>query len=123
MPVRRSLRATLSALLALAALAFQAALPGLHPQHGAAALNDTRCAVASHDAPVVQHATDGGAAHDGLNCPLCATIAQGRAGATAAAPIVPQALASLDVAPPLVSRPLAAPALTRAAPRGPPAFA
>jgi hypothetical protein len=123
MPLRRSARATLSALLALAALAFQAALPGLHPQHGAAALNSVRCAVASHDAPVVQHAVAGGAAHDALTCELCATIAQGRAGATAAAPIVPQALASLDVAPPLVTRLLAAPALTRAAPRAPPVLA
>lgn len=123
MPVRRSLRATLSALLALAALAFQAALPGLHPQHGGAALRDARCAVASQHAPVAQQAAIGGAAHDGLNCTLCATVAQSRAGAIAAAPIVSLAVASLDVAPPRTTRLFAAPALTRAAPRAPPVLA
>ncbi|MDX2169147.1 MAG: hypothetical protein SF182_18910, partial [Deltaproteobacteria bacterium] len=105
-------------MLALAALALQVTLPGLHPQHGAAALRSAPCVAAHHDGPIAQPAGDGVAAHDALACPLCATIAQGRAGALVTVPAVAVALVSRAAAPVPPVRLLAAPALTRAAPRG-----
>ena len=116
MPARRAL----SALLALATLALQFALPALHPQHAATAFAVAHAESSGGD--VVQR-PGSAVAHDGPACPLCATIAQGRAGAVSASPDIAIGLAlhAAPVSPATLL--LATPALTRAAPRGPPALA
>ena len=96
----------LQALLGVAALLLQFALPAVH-RHPTPAASDAKQIVA----------------HDALACPICAAVAQGHGGAIKLAPAPLVLQASHDaVAPPLV-RLLAAPALTRAAPRAPPALA
>jgi hypothetical protein len=107
---------SLQALLGVAALLLQMVLPAVHPQHGAPAVAAEAHAADHHAGPSV-------AAHDAFDCPLCAAIAHGRAGAPAASPEALRVEASaVAVAEPPV-RLLAAPALTSAAPRGPPALA
>lgn len=110
----------LRALLGAAALLLQFVLPAVHPQHAASALvgADQPTAYASPSRAAHQAAAD-----DALACVFCAAAAQGRAGVLALAPAPVALTASLAaVAPPIV-RLLAAPSLTRAAPRGPPALA
>lgn len=102
---------SLHALLAVTALLLQLLLPGLHAPHSA-----------SH-APDERHPSATIAGHDAFDCPFCAALAHGRAGALSPVPtIVVVAIFSTTVAAP--SAPLlAAPALDSAAPRGPPALA
>jgi len=115
------LRRGLPALLACAALSLQLALPGLHPQHGEALQAAAGCDAAHADA-ASRHGDDG-TSHDGVSCSICATIAQGRALALCSAAAAPQAAGASD-APRAPRTPLlAAPTLTRAAPRAPPVLA
>jgi len=109
----------LQALLGASALLLQFVLPAVHPQHAAPALvtADQRMAYMS------PQAAPRAVADDALACVFCAAAAQGRAGVLDLAPAPVALQASLDaVASPIVRLP-AAPSLTRAAPRGPPALA
>src|SRR5262245_5915803 len=113
---RAKRRPMLQALLGAAALLLQLALPALHPLHAAS----IRVAAAAHDASPAA-AADHVVAHDGLGCVFCAAAAQGRAGVLVLAPAPAALITALDVVAPPAVRLHAAPALTRAAPRGPPA--
>ena len=109
----------LQALVGAVALLLQLALPALLPLHVGSAPDAGQHATASAPAEAAQHAIG----HDALACVFCAAAAQGRAGIPqlAAAPLA--APASLDAVPSFGTRLPAAPLLSRAAPRGPPALA
>jgi len=113
------MRGSLQVLLGALALLLQIVLPAVHPQHGAPVAPDAVHAAHADE----HHAGSSVAGHDALDCPLCAAAAHGRAATLVAVPVVVGLPIAADaVAAPLV-RLLAAPALGRAAPRGPPALA
>lgn len=116
---RKRRRPILQALVGAAALLLQFALPALHPLHTGAAHDAGQHASASTPVDAAHHALG----HDALGCVFCAAAAQGRASIPhlAAAPLA--APASLDAVVSTGTRLPAAPSLTRAAPRGPPALA
>ena len=99
---------SVQALLGIAALLLQLALPGLHAQHVAP---DGSRDGAAHQV----------VAHDALACAMCAAIAHGRASALDAVPALPVATLALAIVTAPAARLHAAPAPTGAVPRGPPA--
>lgn len=120
MLARMLTRRALAALAACAALALQLVLPGLHPEHAAPWL-ETTCDGAAQDA--ARAAATDEAPHHGASCVVCAALAQHRGLAlpAAAALSITPGVATAVAAPRAVL--LVVPALTRAAPRAPPAHA
>jgi hypothetical protein len=111
-------RPLLQAWLGTTALLLQLLVPAVHPLHGATGAADHQSPACSAPAAAQQVAV-----HDGRSCVFCAAVAQGRAGAPAvgAAPAV--LAASFGAVLPALPHLAAAPSLTRAAPRAPPALA